>query len=178
MISPVLTNRMGWFAFLVALTAHAAAQEAALPLGAITLYQAGESSLRKILLSPLKGSKSMPAAPAIQLARTAYLPKVDALAQFNPRNETTFSAFCYTQLDPVPAPSRLRRCRHENGGSPQPRPEDICTNDMHGLIVWAGAQYGRSTLRIASPGSSLTRAFCTTQLTSSSGKVDMQDLAL
>jgi outer membrane protein len=67
---------------ILALAALAAAQQPA-PSGAITLSQAVENSVKNYPSIRVTQEQVNAAAAAIQLARTAYLPRVDALAQLN-----------------------------------------------------------------------------------------------
>lgn len=70
--------RKRFFVVMLAITAVSTAQEAAL-----TLQQAVESSLKNYPSIRVSQEQMNAAAAALQLARTAYLPKADALAQVN-----------------------------------------------------------------------------------------------
>ena len=67
---------------LLAVVTSAAAQQS-VPPGALTLSQAVENSLKRYPAIRVSQEQINAAAAAIQLARTAYLPKLDALAQLN-----------------------------------------------------------------------------------------------
>ena len=71
-----------YFALILALAPIAAAQQTAAPT-VVTLTQAVESSLRNYPSIRISQEQLTAAAAGIQLARTAYLPKIDALAQLN-----------------------------------------------------------------------------------------------
>ncbi len=70
------------FALILAAAGSLVAQQAP-PLTAVTLTQAVEKSLKNYPSIRVSQEEMNAAAAAIQLARTAYLPKIDALAQVN-----------------------------------------------------------------------------------------------
>src|SRR6266568_5291432 len=72
--------RRSWF--LLTACCGALAQQAAAPPG-LTITQAVESALRNYPSIRVSQEQINAAAAGIQLARTAYLPRVDALAQAN-----------------------------------------------------------------------------------------------
>lgn len=72
--------------------------EAQTPGTPITIGQAVENALRIYPSVSVSQEQVTAAAAGIDLARTAYLPRVDSIAQVNRATETTFSASCFRRV--------------------------------------------------------------------------------
>ena len=79
---PALRSTARYFGAMLVITAALPAQQIASP-ATLTLPQAVENSLKNYPSIRVSQEQINAAAAAIQLARTAYLPRVDALAQVN-----------------------------------------------------------------------------------------------
>ncbi|MCU1301635.1 MAG: outer rane efflux protein, partial [Candidatus Sulfotelmatobacter sp.] len=86
MNSSKMNSSRGWLArcpgVMLFIAGALSAQQAAAP-GSLTLREAVENSLRNYPSIRVSQEEINAAAAAIRLARTAYLPRVDALAQIN-----------------------------------------------------------------------------------------------
>ncbi|MGO9257372.1 MAG: TolC family protein [Bryobacteraceae bacterium] len=104
---PKLTRAAGWIGAMAAVVGTLPAQPAA-PPAELTIGQAVEDALRNYPSIRVTQEQMNAAAARIRLAQTAYLPRVDGLAQINRATRNTFYGLLLPQgvipgVDGVPA---------------------------------------------------------------------------
>jgi outer membrane protein TolC len=124
------------------------AQPAA-PPAALTLSQAVESALRKYPSIRVSQEQTNAAAAAIQLARTAYLPKVDAVAQVNRATRNNVFGLLLPQ-SVIPSMSGPV-IGSNNLGS-------VWGSAVGGLVTWEPFDFGLRSANVAAAGAARAQA--------------------
>jgi len=138
--------------FVGAMTALAGtlAAQAGAPTGELTIGQAVEDALRNYPSIRVTEEQMNAAAAGIRLAQTAYLPRVDGLAQINRATRNTF----YGLLVPQSVIPGVDGVAANNFGS-------VWDSGVGVLVTWQPFDFGRRAAQVAAAAAAQSRAQAT-----------------
>lgn len=128
----------GWFGATIAAMGSLGAQPAA-PSGGLTVRQAVEEALRNYPSIQVTQEQMNAAAAGIRLAQTAYLPRIDGLAQVNRATRNTF----YGLLLPQGVIPGVDGVAADNLGS-------VWDSGVGVLVTWQPFDFGLRAAKVAS----------------------------